>query len=132
MSYLLLNKKILDANSLVKKTDLNAKITEIKNKISNITGLATNSALTAAENKIPGVSSLVKRTDYNTKISEIENKVADHNYGKYITPPELNTLTTENFKSRLAQADLVTKTDFDTKLQDISKRITANKKKNSC
>ena len=33
--------KMPDANSLVKKTDLNAKITEIENKIPNITGLTT-------------------------------------------------------------------------------------------
>ena len=39
-----------------------------------ISGLATNSALTAVENKIPNVSSLVKKTDYNTKISDIGKK----------------------------------------------------------
>ena len=59
--------KIPDANSLVKKTDLNAKITETENKIPNITGLATNTELTAIENKIPDVSSLVKKTDYKYK-----------------------------------------------------------------
>ena len=55
-------KKIIDAeqkipntSDLAKKTDLNAKITEIENKIPIIAGLATNSALTAAENKIPDV-----------------------------------------------------------------------------
>ena len=53
--------KIPDANSLVKKTDLDAKITEIEDKIPCITGLATNSVLTAVENKIPNVSSLVKK-----------------------------------------------------------------------
>ena len=47
---------------LAKKTDLNAKITEIENKIPSITGLATNYALTAVENKIPNVSSLLKKT----------------------------------------------------------------------
>ena len=52
--------KIPDANSLVQKTDLNAKISELENKIPNITGLATNSALTAVENKIPDASGLVK------------------------------------------------------------------------
>ena len=46
---------------MVKKTDFNAKVTEIDGKIPSISGLATNSALTAAENKIPDVSSLVKR-----------------------------------------------------------------------
>ena len=58
-------------------TDFNTKVTEIKGKIPSITDLATNSELTAAENKIPDVSSFVKNTDYNTKISEIENKVND-------------------------------------------------------
>ena len=38
-------------------------------KIPNITNLATITALTAVENKIPNVSNLVKKADYNTKIS---------------------------------------------------------------
>ena len=83
-------KKIPVANSLVKKIDLNAKITEIGNKMPSITGLTT-------------------------KISEIKKKVSDHNHDKYINTPELNKLTTENFKAILAQEDLVTKTDFDIK-----------------
>ena len=62
--------------------------------------------LKAVENKIPNVSNLVKKTDYNTKISEIENKTTDHDHDKYITSPEFNKLTTENFAGRLAQADL--------------------------
>ena len=44
----------------LKKTDLNAKVTEIEGKIPSMTGLATNSELTAVENKIPDVNSLVK------------------------------------------------------------------------
>ena len=52
-----MDKKIPDGSDLVKKTDLNAKITEIEGKIPSITGLTNNSALTAAENKIPDVSS---------------------------------------------------------------------------
>ena len=43
------------------------------------------------------------------KISGIEKKVSDHNHHKYITTAEFNKLTTENFKARLAQADLVKK-----------------------
>ena len=47
-----LEKKIPDVNNLVtKKTDLNAKITEIERKIPSITGLATNSELTAVQIK---------------------------------------------------------------------------------
>ena len=122
--------KIPDANSLVKKTNLNAKITEIENEIPCITGLATNSALTAVENKIPDVSSLVKKTtDYNTKISEIEKKVSDHNYDKYITTPEFDNLAASVFNSRLARANLVTKTDLDINLQSLNKKINSNKTK---
>ena len=61
------------------------------------------------ENKIPSVSSLVKKTDYATKISELEKKLIDHNYGKYITTPEFNTLAAYVFNARLAEAKLITK-----------------------
>ena len=124
------DKKIPDTSGLVKKkTDFNSKITEVENKIPNICNLATNSALTAVENRIPNVSSLVKKVDYNTKIREIDGKRYNHNHEKYITTPELNKVTTENFKARLKQTYLVTKTEFDTKLQDISKIITSKKSK---
>ena len=71
-----------------------------------LTGLAASSAITAVETKIPNVSSLVKKTDYDTQILDIENKITDHDHDKYITTSEFNTLRTENFKARLAQADL--------------------------
>ena len=61
-----------------------------KPNMPNISLLATTSALTAVQNKIPDLSSLVKKTDYNAKISEIEKKVTDHNHDKYITTPEFN------------------------------------------
>ena len=44
-------------------------------------------------------SELVLKTDYNTKIKEIEAKIPDHD--KYITTPEFNKLTKENFDERL-------------------------------
>ena len=53
---------------MVKKTE---------GKIPSITILATNSELTAAENKIPDVNSLVKKTDFNIKVTEIEGKIPD-------------------------------------------------------
>ena len=94
---------------MVKKTDFNAKVTEIEGKIPSI-GLATNSALTCAENKITDVNNLVKKTDYNTKLSDIEEKIIDHNYDKYITTPEFNTLAADVFNARLAaQTDLIKK-----------------------
>ena len=69
-----LEKKIPEASELVKKTDYNAKITEIGNKILSNSGLATNASLTAVENKIPNISGSVNKTDYNAKITKIENK----------------------------------------------------------
>ena len=65
----------------------------------------------------------MKKSDYDTKISDIEKKITDHNHDKYITTPKFNRLTTENFKVRLAQANLITKTDFDTKLKKISDKL---------
>ena len=93
---------------LVQKTDYTAKISEIESKICGISGLATNSALTAVENKITDVGSLGKKRDYNTKISEIEKKLIDHNHDKYITTSEFNRLTAEHFAARLAQSNLIT------------------------
>ena len=54
-------KKIPDTSGLVKKTDCNAKLTELENKIQNVSSLAT--ALTTVENKMPSTDSLVKKTD---------------------------------------------------------------------
>ena len=85
----------------------NAKITEVKNKIPHITNLATTTALTAIENKIP-----------------------DHS--KYITTPEFNKITAENFAARLSQTNLaskndvavlVNKTELDDKLRNLNKKL---------
>ena len=43
-------------NDVIRKTDYNTKITEIENKIPDISNLATKTALTPVENKIPNVS----------------------------------------------------------------------------
>ena len=56
-----LENKIPDTSRLVKKTGYNAKISGIENKIASISGLATNSALTTVEDKIPNVRNLVKK-----------------------------------------------------------------------
>ena len=84
-------------NDVVKKDGYNAKMKNIEDKIRNITNLATNSAVTAVENKILSVSNLVKKTEYNTKINEIEKKTTDHNHDKYFTTSEFNRFTAEMF-----------------------------------
>ena len=71
---------------------------------------------------MPDVSSLVKKTDYNAKILNIENKLTNQDHDKYITTSEFNKLTTENFKARLAQANLITKGNFDAKLIILSNK----------
>ena len=53
--------KIPDISDLTTKTILNTKINKVKNDIPNITGLATTSASTAVENKIPSITNLVKK-----------------------------------------------------------------------
>ena len=94
--------KIPDISNLATKTNLNTKINEVKNEIPSITGLATTSALTVVENKIPDTSNLVKITDYNTKIAETENKLTDHNHDKYLDTSNFNTLATNFFNARIA------------------------------
>ena len=107
-----------------------AKLTELENKILDISNLATKTALTTVENKIPSVSNLVNQTNYITKITEIENKLSNHNHDKYITTPEFNTSTADVFNVRLAQAKLITKTGFDAKLSRINRKIMENKTEN--
>ena len=73
---------------------------------------------------------MVKKTDYNTKISDIEKKITDHNHGKYITTPKLNTLAADVFNARLTvQTDLIRKSEFDFKIKSISGRVIKNKTK---
>ena len=69
------------------------------------------------------------KTDYNTKINKIEKKITDHNHDKCITTPEFNKLTSKNFATRFAQANLLTKTDFDNKLSNLNQIIVSNKTK---
>ena len=66
-------------------------------------------------------------TILNTKISDIENKIPNHD--KYVTTPEFNKLTAENYTAKLKQANLVIKTYIDKKLVSINKKITSNKTK---
>ena len=71
---------------------------------------------------------LLKKTNYNTKINKIEKEnIIDHSHFKYITTPEFNKLTAENFAARLAQANLVPKTDFNNELINLNRKLTQRK-----
>ena len=55
-------------SNLVKKT----KLTELENKISDISNLATKTALTTVENKIPDISNLVKKQTIILKLQKLK------------------------------------------------------------
>ena len=54
----------------------------------------------------------LKKTDYKTKINKIQNKISDHDHDKYIATQEFNRLTSENFTTRLKEANLARKNDI--------------------
>ena len=64
----------LNISRLVKKTDYDVKVNDIKGKMLSISGLATTSVLNVATYEIPKVSDLVKQTHYEVKISNIKSK----------------------------------------------------------
>ena len=61
----------------VRNSDYNAKITEIENKIPDISNLAPKIGLINVEDKISVASGLVKRTNYNTEVTKIKGKIPD-------------------------------------------------------
>ena len=70
--------------------------------------MATTTALTAVENKIPKVSNLVKNTVYNTNTTEIENKIAtDLDHDRYSNNRKFNKLISKTFNVRLKQAKMI-------------------------
>ena len=124
------NQRIKFLISLVKKTNYDAKIADIEDKIPDVSNLATKTALATVENKIPSVSSLVKKTDYDTKVTEIENKLNNHNHDKYITTQEFNTLAADVFNAILSQGNWVAKTNFDNTVSSLDSKIAKSKTKN--
>ena len=64
--------------------------------------MATTDTLITVENKVPSVSNLVEKANYNTKSSETGEKITDNGRSdKYITTPEFNKTTVENFAARI-------------------------------
>ena len=58
------NVNAIDTSDFVKKIDYDAKINEIKVKLSNIAGLATTTKFNDVKNKIPNVSILAKKKQF--------------------------------------------------------------------
>ena len=100
-------------NDVIKKTDYNSKITEIKGKILDISNLATKTALNTVENKIPDTSSLVKKNDHNTKITKIEAKI-----------PDISNLTTKTALTAVEnKMPSIKKTEYNTKAREIENKL---------
>ena len=57
----------------------------------------------------------------------MKKKITDYDHEKYISTPEFNTLASDVFNARLAQANLITKREFDAKLSSLNRKITSNK-----
>ena len=107
---------------------------EVKSEIPIINNLATTSALTAAENKIPSVSNLVKKFEYNTKINKVEKKLL-LKIVINITTLELKKLTAEISNSILKWLNLARQSDityflnqgyFDNKPKDVKWKENSN------
>ena len=55
--------------------DKKVKLTELENKIPDVSNLATKTALTAVENKIPSVSNLVKKQTMTQKLLKLKRNL---------------------------------------------------------
>ena len=97
-------------NDFIKRDVYNAKIKNIEDKIPEFTNLTNNTTfdviINDVKNKIPSITNLSATAD----LAAVENKIPDHS--KYITTPEFNKLTAENFAVRLAQANFASKSDI--------------------
>ena len=60
----------------------------------DVSGLATASALTAVENKIPDITSLITKTDFDAKLKNIRDRVTNNKSKDSLLDNELKTLKT--------------------------------------
>ena len=127
------------------KTDYNVKITEIENKVADISNLATQnavttvdnkkptvsrlatkSALTATENKFPDVSNFAAKTAL-TKVSntvpDITTLILKSDYDTKVTEIESKYVSNTGFDSKIAQANVTTKRNFDAKIIKLQNNI---------
>ena len=75
----------------------------------NISGLATNSSLTAVENKIPDITSLITKTDFDAKLKNISDRVTNNKSKDILLDNELKKLKTLVGSSAKTKIDEVQK-----------------------
>ena len=109
-------------NDVVKKTEYNAKIKNIEDKIPDITNLATKTTLNAKINEvkgeIPSITNLATTAALNAKINEVKGKIPN------ITNLASTTALTTTENKIPNVSNLVKKTDYNTKINEIEKKIT--------
>ena len=99
-------------NDVIKKTNYNAKITEMEGKIPDISNLATKTALPAGENKIPDVSKFATKhalTNLSNTVPDINTLIKKSVYDTKIAEIESQYVSNTGFDSKLAQANVITK-----------------------
>ena len=89
--------------NFVKKT----KLTELGNKIPDVSNLATKAALTAAENKTPSASSLVKKRNMTQKLLKLKRNWLIIIITSILLLQSFIFVPTSVFNARLAQANLI-------------------------
>ena len=101
--------KITDITNLATYTALNAKLNEVKVEIPSITNLVTTVIITFTENKIPNVSDLVKKVDYDSEIKDIKNK--------YFTTSDYNKFTSTILDEKITAKNLVNEFGLNEKIK---------------
>ena len=117
---------------LLKKTNYNTKITELENKIPDISNLATKTALTTVENKIPDTSNLATKTALTT----VENKIPDTSNLATKTLvnkveneiPDISNLATKTLVKYVENkipdiSNLVKKSGYNTKITEVENNV---------
>ena len=100
------------------------RISNIEEKMRDITNLATNTTLNAKINEvkkeIPSITNLATTTALNAKINEVKNKIPD------VTNLAISTALTAVQNKIPNVSNLVKKTDYNTKISEIENKITTD------
>ena len=109
----------IGTTKFILKSDYDADKIELENKIPDVSGFVSKTALAIVENKIPSISNLATKAALTT----VENKIPS--VSKLATKAALTTV--ENKIPTIS--NLVKKTDYDTKVGEIENRmISLNRK----
>ena len=126
--------KKIPVSGLVSKTNFNAKVTELENKIPNISSFLLtkvfNSKITEVEKKIPDIKNLASKTEVTAvenKIPNAGNLAAKTDYAAEITRIKNDYVTNAALDAR--HKDLEQKTTFESELKKVDDKVSSNSSK---